>query len=106
MTTEQKRTKEKELWDKFGVRITYKNKDIEPYDKNKTGCRFAIVDAKNKSNVLHFYERNGFKTLFPREIDEDFYTRPPKDENERAERKINPRKLHTRLMFCDLLDEE
>ena len=75
-------------------------------DKNKTGCRFAIVDAKNESNVLHFYERNGFKTLFPREIDEDFYTRPPKDENECAERKINPRKLHTRLMFCDLLDEE
>ena len=35
MATEQKRTKEKELWDKFGVRITYKNKDIEPYDKNK-----------------------------------------------------------------------
>ena len=32
--------------------------------------------------------------------------RPPKDENERAERKINPRKLYTRLMFCDLLDEE
>ena len=31
MTTEQKRTKEKELWDKFAVRITYK--DTEPYDK-------------------------------------------------------------------------
>ena len=75
-------------------------------DENKTGCRFAIVDAKNKPNILHFYKRNSFKTLFPHEIDEDLYTKPPKDENERSERKTNPRKLYTRLMFCDLLDEE
>jgi hypothetical protein len=75
-------------------------------DENKTGCRFAIVDAKNEPNILHFYKRNSFKTLFPHEIDEDLYTKPPKDENERSERKTNPRKLYTRLMFCDLLDEE
>jgi GNAT superfamily N-acetyltransferase len=74
-------------------------------ESNKTGCRFAIVDAKNESKILNFYERNGFKTLFPREIDEDFYTRPPKDNEEREERTANPRKLRTRLMFCDLLDE-
>ena len=74
-------------------------------DSNKTGCRFAIVDAKNEPNILRFYERNNFKTLFPREIDEDFYTKPPKDENDRVERMKNPRKLRTRLMFCDLLDE-
>lgn len=74
-------------------------------EENKTGCRFAIVDAKNETNVLHFYERNGFKTLFPREIDEDFYTKPPKDEKERAQRLLTPRKLQTRLMFCDLLNE-
>lgn len=43
-------------------------------DANKTGCRFAIVDAKNEPNVLRFYEKNNFKTLFPREIDEIFYT--------------------------------
>ena len=74
-------------------------------EENKTGCRFAIVDAKNETNVLHFYERNGFKTLFPREIDEDFYTKPPKNEKERAQRLLTPRKLQTRLMFCDLLNE-
>ena len=74
-------------------------------DANKTGCRFAIVDAKNTINILRFYERNGFKFLFPREIDEDFYTKPPKDEQEREERIRNPRRLRTRLMFCDLLDD-
>lgn len=74
-------------------------------DANKTGCRFAIVDAKNEPNVLQFYEKNGFKSLFPQEIDEDFYTKPPKDEREKIERKQNPRKLRTRLMFCDLLNE-
>ena len=65
--------------------------------ENKTGCRFAIVDAKNEPDVLHFYEHNGF--------DEDFYTKPPKDDEEREERIKNPRKLRTRLMFSDLLDE-
>ena len=75
------------------------------YESNKTGCRFAIVDAKNEPEVLRFYEHNGFKALFPREIDEDFYTKPPKDDEEREERIKNPRKLRTRLMFSDLLDE-
>ena len=74
-------------------------------ESNKTGCRFAIVDAKNEPDVLRFYEHNGFKPLFPREIDEDFYTKPPKDDEEREERIKNPRKLRTRLMFSDLLDE-
>jgi hypothetical protein len=54
---------------------------------------------------LRFYEHNGFKALFPREIDEDFYTKPPKDDEEREERMKNPRKLRTRLMFSDLLDD-
>ena len=74
-------------------------------ESNKTGCRFAIVDAKNEPDVLRFYEHNGFKPLFPREIDEDFYTKPPKDDEEREERMKNPRKLRTRLMFSDLLDD-
>lgn len=73
-------------------------------ESNKTGCRFAIVDAKNDERVLHFYERNGFKPLFAHEIDEDLYTKPPKDEEERRLRKQSPRKLRTRLMFSDLLD--
>lgn len=74
-------------------------------ESNKTGCRFAIVDAKNEPAVLRFYEHNGFKTLFPHEIDEDLYTKPPKNNDEREERMRHPRKLRTRLMFSDLLDE-
>ncbi|MBO4801437.1 MAG: GNAT family N-acetyltransferase [Bacteroidaceae bacterium] len=74
-------------------------------DANKTGCRFAIVDAKNEPDVLRFYEKNNFKPLFPREIDEDLYTKPPKDDEEREDRLKQPRKLRTRLMFCDLLGE-
>lgn len=73
-------------------------------DANKTGCRFAIVDAKNEPSVLRFYEKNKFKPLFPREIDEAFYTKPPKNEQEKQERIRNPRRLRTRLMFSDLLD--
>ena len=73
-------------------------------DANKTGCRFAIVDAKNEQEVLRFYEKNNFVPLFSREIDEDLYTKPPKDDEERSERIKHPRKLRTRLMFCDLLE--
>ena len=74
-------------------------------EDNKTGCRFAIVDAKNEPEVLRFYEKNNFVSLFPHEIDEDLYTKPPKDDAERTERIEHPRKLRTRLMFCDLLEE-
>ena len=74
-------------------------------EENKTGCRLAIVDAKNKPNVLRFYEKNGFRFLFKKEIDEDLYIKPPKDEEERKERILHPRKLNTRLMYCDLLSE-
>jgi len=72
---------------------------------HKTGCRFAIVDAKNVPEVLRFYEKNNFVSLFPHEIDEDLYTKPPKDDAERTERIEHPRKLRTRLMFCDLLED-
>lgn len=74
-------------------------------EENKTGCRLAIVDAKNKPNVLKFYEKNGFKYLFNREIDEDLYIKPPKTQEERKERIQHPRTLATRLMYCDLLSE-
>ena len=77
---------------------------LEP--NNKTGCRVAIVDAKNNEKVLGFYEKNEFKFLFPNEMDEDLYMKPPKDEDERKERLAHPRHLETRLMFCDLLPKE
>ena len=87
--------------------ITHREKMLTRYPGVLVGrgCRFAIVDAKNEPDVLRFYEHNGFKPLFPREIDEDFYTKPPKDDEEREERMKHPRKLRTRLMFSDLLDE-
>lgn len=71
---------------------------------NKTGCRFIIVDAKNTPEVKSFYEKNGFTMLFKKEIQEDLYTKPPKDEDEKSERMGNPRHLETRLMFKDLLE--
>lgn len=51
-------------------------------DKNKTGCRFIIVDAVNNEKTLNFYIRNGFEYL----------NQPESSKNE-----------HTRLMFFDLL---
>ena len=47
---------------------------------NKTGCRFIIVDALNKTETLKFYSKNGFLFL------------TSKDEADK-----------TRLMFFDLL---
>src|SRR5690606_8090431 len=31
--------------------------------KNKTGCRFIVVDAYNNPRTINFYEKNGFKFL-------------------------------------------
>lgn len=60
---------------------------------NKTGCRFILVDAVNNHHTLAYYERNGFKALFPRENDEkEFYNI---DETE---------ELRTRMYYFDLLN--
>ncbi len=32
-------------------------------DKNKTGCRFLIVDAMNNERTIRFYKNNGFSIL-------------------------------------------
>lgn len=59
---------------------------------NKTGCRFIPVDAVSNPHTLAYYERNGFKPLFPRESDErDFYNVKEDDE------------LRTRMYYFDLL---
>ncbi|MDE6310111.1 MAG: GNAT family N-acetyltransferase [Muribaculaceae bacterium] len=61
-------------------------------DSNKTGCRFILVDASNNPHTLKYYERNGFKPLFPRSSDEkSFY-----DISETEE-------LRTRMYYFDLL---
>jgi ribosomal protein S18 acetylase RimI-like enzyme len=74
-------------------------------DEIKAGCRMLIVDALNEPDVLSFYRKNGFETLFTTEQQEDFYVNPPKDEEQRLMRLANPAKLETRLMFTDLLKE-
>ena len=60
-------------------------------DENKTGCRFILVDAYNNQAVLTFYQKNGFKFLYPNEQEEkEFYNLLSDD------------KLHTRMMYLDL----
>lgn len=61
------------------------------YD-NKTGCRFVLVDAVNNEHAIKYYERNGFRPLFPRISDEKaFYHIPESDI------------LRTRMFYYDLL---
>lgn len=60
---------------------------------NRTGCRFLIVDALNRSETLHYYEKNGFCYLI---------------DDERLEAKymgigVGRLPLNTRLMYFDLL---
>lgn len=60
---------------------------------NRTGCRFLIVDAMNRPETLHFYEKNGFQYLI---------------DDERLEAKymgigVGHLLLNTRLMYYDLL---
>ena len=60
---------------------------------NKTGCRFIVVDAYHKEDVLHFYSNanNKFSFLFKEESQEKLYNSIPADEN-----------LKTRQMYFDL----
>lgn len=58
---------------------------------NKTGCRFIVVDAYNNERTLHFYEKNGFKTLYKTEQEERDFLKIKDDEF-----------LETRFMFFDL----
>lgn len=62
-------------------------------DHNKTGCRFVVVDAYNKEDVLHFYsnDNNKFSFLFKEEGQEKLYNSIPVDEA-----------LKTRQMYFDL----
>lgn len=66
-------------------------------DENKTGCRFIIVDAINKPEIIHYYQKNNFKFLYSSEINEA-----------RAlgvnVKLLNEKPLHTRLMYFDLID--
>jgi len=81
--------REKEMH--VGSQILDYIKDWFRSSDNKTGCRFLVVDAYNNERTLHFYERNGFKTLYKTEKEErDFLKLKNKDP------------LETRFMFFDL----
>ena len=79
-------------------------KDLFSDPNIQTGCRFIIVDAVNSPEILAFYRKNNFVFLFTTEQQEDLYTNPPKNDEERKERESNPHHLQTRLMYYDLLD--
>jgi len=61
-------------------------------DKNKTGCRFIIVDAYNNPKSCEFYIKNGFSFLFKDEFVEKTYNSISANE-----------RLKTRLMYFDLI---
>ena len=60
--------------------------------KNKTGCRYVVVDAYNEERPLRFYEKNHFKFLFTTEAQEREFLKLPVD-----------MPLKTRLMYFDLI---
>jgi hypothetical protein len=58
---------------------------------NKGGCRFLLVDAYNRPDVIHFYEQNDFRLMYDTEEEEkDVYD--IQDEGP----------LRTRMMYYDL----
>ncbi len=81
---------------------------------NKTGCRFIVVDSYNEVAPLRYYTENGFVSLFGSEEQEKEYTGLKIDLTKRqifwnkVRRflklpQIQTDKLHTRLMYFDLI---
>lgn len=60
--------------------------------RNKTGCRYLVVDAYNTDVPIHYYIKNGFEYMFSSESQEKDYRGIDKD---------NP--LKTRLLYFDLI---
>ena len=58
----------------------------------RVSWKVLVVDAYNKENVLHFYEKNGFKFLYSTENLEKEANHIPEDEH-----------LESRMMYLDLL---
>lgn len=61
--------------------------------KNRTGCRFLIVDAYNDEQTINYYKKNGFEFL----IDD------PNKEAKYMDIGQGSLPLRTRHMFFDLL---
>ncbi|MCM1484333.1 MAG: GNAT family N-acetyltransferase [Muribaculaceae bacterium] len=77
---------------RIGSQIMDFVKDWFVADDNKTGCRYVLVDAMNTEHTLSYYERNGFKPLFPRVEDEKVFYHIKEDDE-----------LKTRMYYFDLL---
>lgn len=75
----------------IGSQIIDYVKDWFRSSENKTGCRFIVVDAYNNDRTMHFYERNGFKTLYRTEQEEREFLKLGANDP-----------LETRFMFFDL----
>ncbi|GHT32305.1 hypothetical protein FACS189434_03750 [Bacteroidia bacterium] len=56
-------------------------------------CRFLVVDAYNKPEVLNFYQKNYFKAVFSTEQQEREYKKLAPDQD-----------LRTRYMFYDMIN--
>ncbi len=54
--------------------------------------------------ALPFYEKNGFHYLFTTEKQEELYTYPPKNDEDKKQRQSQQPDLETRLMYFDLLE--
>lgn len=78
---------------RVGTQIMDFVKDWFVAEDNKTGCRYVLVDAVNNPHTLAYYNRNGFKPLFPRESDERTFYHIKDGED-----------LKTRMFYFDLLD--
>jgi len=62
------------------------------FDNHRNSCRFLVVDAYNKPEVLSFYQKNGFLSVFSTE------------EQEREYKKLDVSiPLKTRHLFYDMI---
>ena len=62
------------------------------FEQYQNSCRFLLVDAYNKPEIIKFYERNDFITVFSTEEQERNYYRPNTIEA-----------LRTRYMYYDMM---
>ena len=62
-------------------------------EKNKTGCRYVVVDSYNESEPLYYYNKNKFKFLFDEIEEEKQYLGLSGIEDD----------IKTRLMIYDLI---
>lgn len=60
--------------------------------RNKTGCRYVVVDSYNEQEPLSYYKNCGFDFIFSSEEEEKEFSGIPKEQ-----------KIKTRLMYFDLI---